>query len=254
MLEATGITVTFGGVRALDSADLSLAAGEVCGLLGPNGAGKTTLFDCLSGVRRPSAGRIRFGGEDITNRSPTWRARRGLRRTFQRQQTFGRLSVEENVLVATEWRGGGGGLVADLVRLPSRVRRERDRRHAVREVLSICGLEAVSDVPASRLPIGTARMVEVARALVDHPKVLMLDEPTSGLDEREEARVADVLCRARAETGCGVVLVEHDVDFVMSLSDRVVVLDRGKVIGDGTPAAIQADERVRAVYLGAGVA
>jgi len=254
VLEAATLTVAFGGVRALDEVSLAVTAGTACGLLGPNGAGKTTLFDCLSGVRRPTAGRVLLDGADVTRRSPTWRARRGMRRTFQRQQTFGSLTVEDNVLVATEWHGGGGGPLADAVAAPTRRRRERERRTAAAEAIELCGLTAVRDRPASWLPIGTARMVELARTLVDRPRVLLLDEPTSGLDEQEVARVADVLRRVRLDLGCAVVLVEHDVDFVVAACDRIVVLDQGRVIAHGSPAEIQADPTVRAVYLGTEVA
>jgi branched-chain amino acid transport system ATP-binding protein len=120
ILEARAVTMAFGGVRALSEVSVSFAAGEICGLIGPNGAGKTTLFDCLTGIRRPTSGSIHYGGEEVTGRSATWFARQGMRRTFQRQQIFGWLPVEDNVLVALEWRGGGGGLAADLLSLPSR--------------------------------------------------------------------------------------------------------------------------------------
>jgi len=238
-LGSSGLTVAFGGVRALDDVSVSFGPGEVCGLIGPNGAGKTTLFDCLSGVRPPTGGSVRLGGVDVTGRSATWRARHGVRRTFQRQQVFGALSVEDNVLVACEWRRGHD---------------PAERRQAVVEVLARCGLADVRHVAACHLPIGTARMVELARALVDDPTVLMLDEPTSGLGPREAERLATVVDEARTALGCAVVLVEHDVDFVMGLADRVVVLDRGRVIGDGSPAEVRADPAVQAVYLGGSAA
>src|SRR5580704_5408267 len=143
ILEAETLTMAFGGVRALSEVSVSFAAGEICGLIGPNGAGKTTLFDCLTGVRRPTSGCIRYCGEEVTGRSATWFARQGMRRTFQRQQIFGWLPVEDNVLVALEWRGGGGGLAADLLSLPTRRTRERERRARVDEVLEVCGLAAL---------------------------------------------------------------------------------------------------------------
>ncbi len=253
LLEARSLGVAFGGLKAIDGVDLAVRSGEVCGLVGPNGAGKTTLFDCLSGVRRPTSGTVHLHGADVTRRSATWRARHGVRRTFQRQQVFGRMTVEENVLVALEWRGGGGGMAADALRLPGRVAAERRRRAAVAEVVERCGLADVRNVPAGRLPIGTARMVELARALADGPEVLMVDEPTSGLDEAEAARVADVVRQARTDLGCAVVLVEHDVEFVLAVSDRLVVLDQGRVIADGAPGTVRDDPTVRAVYLGSPV-
>jgi branched-chain amino acid transport system ATP-binding protein len=250
ILEASAVTMAFGGVRALSEVSVSFAAGEICGLIGPNGAGKTTLFDCLTGIRRPTSGSIRYGGEEVTGRSATWFARQGMRRTFQRQQIFGWLPVEDNVLVALEWRGGGGGLAADLLSLPSRRSRERERRARVDEVLERCGLEALRLEPAANLPIGQARMVELARAVVDRPKVLLLDEPTSGLEESEVENLAVVVRRLCEEDGCAVVLVEHDVGFVMRECHRVVVLNLGCVIANDVPEVVRADPDVRAAYLG----
>jgi len=250
ILEARGVTMTFGGVQALSDVSAGFVAGEVCGLIGPNGAGKTTLFDCLTGIRRPTAGTVRFDGVDVTGRSATWCARQGIRRTFQRQQIFGWLPVEDNVLVALEWKGGGGGMVADLLSLPSRRSRERARRARVDEVLELCGLESLREEPAANLPIGRARMVELARAVVDRPRILLLDEPTSGLEESEVENLAIVVRRLCQEEGCAVVLVEHDVGFVMRECHRVMVLNLGSVIASGAPDVVRADEAVRAAYLG----
>jgi ABC-type branched-subunit amino acid transport system ATPase component len=244
------VSVRFGGIRALDDVSVTVAAGEVLGLIGPNGAGKTTLFDAISGVRLPDEGRVFLGGREVTRASPVARARWGLRRTFQRVQTFGWLSVEDNVLAATEWEGGGGGIAADLVAFPTRSRREKVRREKVDAVLEQCGLDAVRSESAGSLPIGLARMVEVARALVADPKVLMLDEPTSGLDHAEAARLGERIQALRAGGDCAVVLVEHDVAFVMDQCDRIVVLDLGRVLATGTPTEIQHDPAVRAAYLG----
>jgi branched-chain amino acid transport system ATP-binding protein len=249
-LSLSGVTVRFGGITALDDVSLDVSLGEVRGLIGPNGAGKTTLFDVISGIRRPDAGRVELSGEDVTNRSAVARARRGLRRTFQRVQTFGWLSVEDNVLAALEWRGGGGGMVADLVSFPTRRAREAQRRARVDEVLDVCGLTPVRGELAGELPIGLGRMVELARAIVDSPTVLLLDEPTSGLDETEAARLGETVQTIRREQSCAVVLVEHDVGFVVRQCDRIVVLDLGRVLAVGSPHEIQADAAVRAAYLG----
>jgi branched-chain amino acid transport system ATP-binding protein len=244
------ISVRFGGITALDDVSLELTAGEVRGLIGPNGAGKTTLFDVVSGVRAPNTGRVMLGGEDVTRRSAVYRARRGLRRTFQRVQAFGWLSVEDNVLAALEWRGGGGGLGADLVSFPTRRRRERARRQRVAEVLELCGLTPLRGELAGALPIGLARMMELARAIVDRPRVLLLDEPTSGLDETEAARLGARIQAIRHEESCAVLLVEHDVGFVMNQCDRIVVLDLGAVLAVGEAHEIRANAAVRSAYLG----
>lgn len=250
LLEAVKIAVRFGGVTALSDISLAFPTNQICGLIGPNGAGKTTFFDTISGIRTPAEGRILYHGADITKRSVTWRARHGIRRTFQRQQTFGWLSVEDNVIAALEWRGGGGGLLADLVRAPSRLRREQSRRKRAQEVLELCGIADIAKTPAAMLPLGKARLAEMARAIVDHPQLLLLDEPTSGLEEAEVESFGQSIRAVRREEGCGVILVEHDVGFVMRLSDRVVVLDLGRILADGTPEQVRNDRAVAEAYFG----
>jgi ABC-type branched-subunit amino acid transport system ATPase component len=250
VLGLSDITVRFGGITALQGLGFDARRGEVLGIIGPNGAGKTTLFDVIAGVRAPNEGTVSLEGRDVTSRSSTWRARHGLRRTFQRVQAFGWLTVEENVLAALEWRGGGGGFVADLVYFPTRRRRERERRRRVDEVLERCGLTTVRSELAGALPIGVARMVELARAIVDEPKLLLLDEPASGLDETEIVRLGEQIQSVRAETGCTVLLVEHNAGFVMEQSDRVVVLNLGTVLAEGLPSEVQSSQAVRDAYLG----
>jgi branched-chain amino acid transport system ATP-binding protein len=249
-LDLHEIGVRFGGIAALDSVSLTVHAGEICGLIGANGAGKTTLFDVISGVRRPDRGRVLLDGDDATSWSAHRRARAGLRRTFQRVQLFGWLTVEENLLVATEWRGGGGGVLGDLVAVPARRRLEAERRSRADQVLGRCGLTELRHEPAARLPIGQARLVELARALVDRPTLLLLDEPASGLDATEAERFASVVRSLRDEEGTSVLLVEHDVGFVMEHCDRVVVLHLGRVLAEGPPEAIRDDPAVRDAYLG----
>jgi ABC-type branched-subunit amino acid transport system ATPase component len=244
------LTVRFGGVRALQDVDVQVGRSEIRGVIGPNGAGKTTLFDCVTGVTRPTAGAIGFLGGDVTRRSAVWRSRHGMRRTFQRQQVFGWLSVEDNVLSALEWRGGAGGTLADVLRLPPRRHVEAARRKRVDEVLGWCGLSDERARFASTLPIGQARLLEMARAIVDEPKLLLLDEPTSGLAEAEAQRLGDLVRALRSEHGCAVLLVEHDVSFVMGLCDRVTVLNLGEVIAEGTPESVVSDAAVRSAYLG----
>ncbi|MGD9996417.1 MAG: ABC transporter ATP-binding protein [Ilumatobacteraceae bacterium] len=249
VLELSDISVRFGGIAALSKVSIRVAAGSIHGVMGPNGAGKTTLFDVVSGVRRPSSGTVRLGDDDITRWSTVRRARHGMRRTFQRVQVFGRLSVADNLLLALEHHGGGGGFVADFVRWPPRRAIEQQRRARVTEVANRCGLTHVLDRKAGSLPIGVARQVELARALIDEPRVLLLDEPTSGLDEDETARLSSLIRLASDEGRCAVVLVEHDVHFMMTHCAQITVLDLGQVIADGVPAAIQEDPAVRAAYL-----
>jgi ABC-type branched-subunit amino acid transport system ATPase component len=250
VLALDSIHVRFGGIAALSGVSLEASQGEVLGIIGPNGAGKTTLFDVVSGVRAPNEGRVFLDGVDVTSKSAVQRARQGLRRTFQRVQAFGWLTVEDNVLAALEWHGGGGGFLADLVALPTRRRRERTRRARVDEVLGQCGLDPVRKELAGSLPIGVARMVEFARAVVDRPKLLLLDEPASGLDELEAERLGQLIESVRDDTGCVVLLVEHNAGFVMEHSDRVVVLDLGTVLASGLPEDIQRNQAVRDAYLG----
>ena len=252
-LDLQEVTVRFGAVTALDGVSLAVQRGEVCGLIGPNGAGKTTLFDVISGVRHPDHGCVRLDGRDISSlRSPA-RARLGLRRTFQRVQVFGWLTVEDNVLAAMEWRGGGGGVIGDLVGFRPRRRRERERRQRAVAVLERCGLMAVRAELAGSLPIGVARMVEFARATAEPPRLLLLDEPASGLDEAEAARLGQLIQAVRAETSCSVIVVEHNAGFIMEHCDRVVVLAVGAVLADGSPELVRNDPDVRSAYLGDGL-
>jgi len=250
LISVEDVTVRFGGVIAVNRASMAVPAGEIRGLIGPNGAGKTTLFDTITGMRLPSGGTVSFDCVDITSRSAVWRSRNGIRRTFQRQQPFGWLSVEDNVLAALDYHGGGGGLLADLVSFPSRKRIENQRRERVREVVERCGLSDVRDVAAGKLSIGKIRLLELARAIVDEPRLLLLDEPTSGLEEYESHRFADVVREFRSDSRAAVLLVEHDVPFVMNLCDRVTVLNLGEIIAEGTTQEVASNPVVRAAYLG----
>jgi len=238
LLDASEIVVRFGGLQALDSASLTVEAGCVTGLIGPNGAGKTTLFNVVTGLQRPTSGRITLDGRDITDAKPHKRARLGLARTFQRLEVFGSLSARENVLVAAEtrrrWSDDGEAPAALTQRLLERV-----------------GIEAVAEETVDSLPTGTARLVEVARALATKPQVLLLDEPSSGLDEDETDALGALLVELAAD-GLGILLVEHDMPFVMHTCVHIDVLDFGAVIARGTPTEIQGDASVQAAYLGSG--
>jgi branched-chain amino acid transport system ATP-binding protein len=233
MLRVEEVSVNFGGIRALDAVSLDVAAGRLTGLIGPNGAGKTTLFNVVTGLQKPARGRVFLDDVDITGVSARARSGLGLGRTFQRLELFGSMSTHDNVLVALEGR-----------RIRGRVARQ-----TVSDLLKRVGLEQVAATPASLLPTGLARLLELARALACQPKVLLLDEPSSGLDASESDRLGQLLEELAAD-GMAVLLVEHDMEFVMGLCEQIHVLDFGRMIAEGKPADIQADPAVQAAYLG----
>jgi branched-chain amino acid transport system ATP-binding protein len=238
LLDATDIIVRFGGLQALDSASLTVEPGCVTGLIGPNGAGKTTLFNVITGLQRPTSGRVTLEGRDITGAKPHKRARLGVARTFQRLEAFGSLSARENVLVAAEMRRRW----AKDAQSPGEI---------TEELLEQVGIAGVADIIVDELPTGTARLVEVARALATKPRVLLLDEPSSGLDDDETDALGRLLLQL-AESGLGILLVEHDMPFVMHTCIHIDVLDFGRVIATGNPTEIQGDPSVQAAYLGSG--
>ncbi len=243
LLAAAGVSVRFGGVRALDAVDLAVGAGRITGLIGPNGAGKTTLFNVLTGLVEPSAGTVRLDGDDITRWPAHRRGRAGIARTFQRLELFTRMSVEDNLVAAWESAHAGGVL--------GRGRSERRRR--VAEVMELLGLWPLAGRLAGELPTGQGRMVELGRALCTDPRVLLLDEPSSGLDVNETRRFSEVLRATVGGRGGGepaVLLVEHDMSLVMEVCDVITVLDFGKRIACGSPEDIRGDPLVRSAYLG----
>jgi branched-chain amino acid transport system ATP-binding protein len=251
-LEGVGLTKRFGGLTAVDDVTVETAAGTIAALIGPNGAGKTTLFQCLTGVERPDAGSVRLDGRDITSRTPDARARLGIGRTFQRLAVFDTLTVAENLLVGAENRSTAsavrrvGGLIAGLVGVT--IGDTAASRSRVAEVIDLVGLGDVRDAAAGTLPTGTLRLVELGRALCHDPSVLLLDEPASGLDTSETDNLQQVL-RDVAATGVAVLLVEHDVDLVFDLADRVYAMAAGHLLAAGTPDEVRASPAVREAYL-----
>jgi len=249
-LTARGVTVRFGGLTALRSVDIDVPAGSIVGLIGPNGAGKSTLFSVLSGLRRPGAGQVFMDGVDVTTATPQARAKRGLARTFQHPELFTGLTVREHLTLAYRIKNAprrvwldsllGGGF-----RPSPRLETER-----VDTLINGLGLGDIQHENVIGLPLGLARLVEIARSLAREPSVLLLDEASSGLDGAETEDLARVLRELVRRRGVSLLLVEHDVDLVMGLADRICVLDFGECIAEGTPHEMRADAKVRAAYLG----
>jgi branched-chain amino acid transport system ATP-binding protein len=237
LLQADGVGVRFGGLQALSDVSLDVDAGAITGLIGPNGAGKTTMFNVICGLQPTVSGRVTFDGQELSGLKPHERARLGLARTFQRLEVFGSLSALENILVAAEIR--------------NRWSKEKvDTRAVTKEILERCDLIRVAEHRVDTMPTGLARTVELGRALATAPKLLLLDEPSSGLSEEETVFFASLL-RSLASEGLGILMVEHDVELVMDVCERIHVLDFGLKIAQGTPSEVQADAKVQAAYLGA---
>ncbi|WP_019634601.1 ABC transporter ATP-binding protein [Actinomadura atramentaria] len=243
-LRVSRVTVRFGGITAVDGASLHVRPASVTGLIGPNGAGKTTLFDVVTGLRRPETGAVLLDGDEVTRAPVHERARRGMARTFQRLEAFGSLTVRENVLVAAEIHATAGRA---LGRRAARAR-ARDRAD---ELLARTGIADYAAHRADTVPTGTARLLELARALAAEPRVLLLDEPSAGLSAPESAALAGLL-RGLAGEGLAVLLVEHDMELVMGVCDTLYVLESGRIIAGGPPERVRADPRVRDAYLGPG--
>ncbi len=247
LLEVTGVSKTFGGVAAVSEVSLSVGRGESVGLVGPNGAGKTTLFNCVGGQLRPEQGRVELEGNDLLDLPTYKRARLGIGRTYQRIEVFPDMTVWDHLLVAVRARWCTGRIWKDLMRKSAPSAEEQERVNAI---LELVGIESQAHTTVASLGLGSCRLVELARALVSEPVLLMADEPSSGLDVHETRELAGVLTKLQHERGMAMLLVEHDLGMVGEVVDRTVVMNLGAVIADGPFDDVMANPAVREAYLG----
>jgi branched-chain amino acid transport system ATP-binding protein len=247
-LEVRDLSIAFGGVVAVDGVSFDAPQGEILSIIGPNGAGKTTLFNMVSGLYRPRSGSVRLHGTDVSGLPPFRLARLGMSRTFQNLQIFMHQTVLENAMIGRA-RWEKTSLLADLFGLPSVRRQNRDSRERAFAALERIGLSAQADAVAGNLPYGSLKRLEIARALASEPRVLLLDEPAAGCNATETAEIEQIV-RGIAGSEVAIVLIEHDMKMVMRLSHRVLVLDQGRILAQGTPDEVRADPQVITAYLG----
>ena len=250
MLEIRGITQRFGGITALEDISFTVAKGDITGVIGPNGAGKTTLFNIATGIYRQTSGQIFLAGVDISHIPAERLASRGLVRTFQNIELFGTMTVLENVMLGLHTQSRCG-IIACMAKMPWHLAEERRITRSARQWLDFCGIIDLAEQPAASLPFGKGRLLEIARALALEPTIIFMDEPAAGLNSRETLDLAHLIQRIR-ESGISVVLVEHDMELVMDVCDRILVLNLGQKLAEGTPREIQENPAVIAAYLGEG--
>jgi branched-chain amino acid transport system ATP-binding protein len=249
LLLTRGVTIRFGGITALDDVDLAVKPAEIVGVLGPNGAGKTTLFNIISGFLKPERGEIFLGEQDVTELLPYERVAAGMGRTFQQVRLFRNLTVMENLLVA-QHRHLKTNAISAMLRLPGWRRDERMARERVEAILDVVNLRPWAETYPSQLSYGTLRFLELAAVLSLQPRILLLDEPASGIQQKEVEALGPMLKRIRDETGCAILLIEHDMGLLLSVSDWVYALDFGRMIAEGEPDKIVQEDRVLESYLG----